>query len=53
MDERPVDISATKAQRLFDSGRQAAAEFLRTWDFDAYIATFREGEQPSRRATLN
>ena len=44
------DISAAKAQQLFDSGRQAAAGFLRTWNFDEYIKKFREDGPSSRRA---
>jgi NTE family protein len=46
------DISANKAQQLFDSGRTAAAKFLGTWDFEAYLAKFRKQQPPSRRATI-
>jgi NTE family protein len=46
------DISPGKAQQLFDSGKQAAEDFLRTWDFDAYIRKFRSGPPPSRRSTV-
>lgn len=47
------DISPAKARELFESGRTAAQEFLRTWDFDAYIAKFRTQPPASRReATL-
>jgi NTE family protein len=45
-------ISATRTQELFDSGQTAAARFLGTWDFDAYIAKFRKGSSPGRRATI-
>lgn len=41
------------ARRLFDSGREAAARFLATWDFAAYKAAFRGGTPaPSRRQRL-
>jgi NTE family protein len=46
------DIAPDLAERLFDSGVQAAASFLQTWDFNAYIQRFRSGSPPSRRATL-
>jgi NTE family protein len=44
-----IDDDQELKQRLFESGRAAAAEFLKTWDFNAYITAFRTGEQPSRR----
>lgn len=44
------DITKEKAQELFDSGRNAAAEFLKTWNFADYIAKFREQPPASRRA---
>jgi predicted acylesterase/phospholipase RssA len=34
---------------IHQSGREAAAEFLKTWNFDAYIKAFRQGDQPTRR----
>lgn len=30
------DLSQTDQQRLYDSGRRAATQFLETWDFDDY-----------------
>jgi NTE family protein len=47
------DISPAAAQALFAAGRAATAEFLATWDFDAYRATFRT-DLPvlSRRAAV-
>jgi NTE family protein len=46
------DLSPARALALYDSGRAAAAEFLDTWDFDAYIAEFRSGKTHSRRSEL-
>ncbi len=43
------DITALQTETLFDSGRSAAAEFLKTWDFEAYLAKFRKGSRPGRR----
>jgi NTE family protein len=45
------NIPPERARDLFDSGVKAAREFLATWDFDAYIARFRTGPPPSRRAS--
>ena len=44
-----IDDDPDLKRRLYESGRDAAAEFLKTWDFDAYIKTFRQGDQPTRR----
>ncbi len=46
------DLSEERALALYDSGRAAAAKFLSTWDFDAYIEEFRTGKKHSRRAAL-
>jgi NTE family protein len=46
------DLSPERALALFDSGLWAAEKFLKTWDFDAYIAEFRSGKEHSRRAAL-
>ena len=46
------DLSPERALALYDSGRQAAAKFLDTWDFEAYIAEFRSGKKHSRRTAL-
>jgi NTE family protein len=46
------DLSKERALALFDSGRWAAEEFLKKWDFEAYIATFRAGKEHSRRDSL-
>lgn len=47
------DITPQRAEALYQSGRDAAAKFLATWDFDAYVAEFRSGrEGRGRRETL-
>ena len=47
------DIDPDTKHRLFQSGYDAATEFLRTWDFEAYKRAFRSGRaQPSRRDRL-
>ena len=46
------DLSVGRKTALYDSGRIAAEKFLETWDFDAYIAEFREGKQRTRRQAL-
>jgi NTE family protein len=43
------DLSDERAQALYDAGRQAAEEFLSTWDFHAYIEQFRRGQVHRRR----
>lgn len=43
------DISPERARALFESGKQAADDFLSVWDFDAYKAKFRSGPLPTRR----
>lgn len=35
------DLSASDADRLYESGRAAAEAFLAHWDFEAYLAAFR------------
>jgi NTE family protein len=42
-------LSPDTAEALFESGRSTAREFLKSWDFDAYIAGFRRQAPPSRR----
>ena len=47
------DISPERTQALFESGRSAAQDFLKTWDFAAYKEKFRSGgDGPSRRDTV-
>jgi NTE family protein len=43
-------LSPERKHALYQSGRDAAATFLETWDFDAYVLEFRQGKpEPSRR----
>jgi NTE family protein len=46
------NMSRERKLALYDSGRSAAEDFLKTWDFDAYIAAFRSGREHSRRKAL-
>ena len=38
------DITPDRAAALYQSGRDAAADFLDHWDFDAYIRAYRSGD---------
>jgi len=43
-------LSPDQTQALYDSGRQAADAFLKTWDFERYRAVYRSGQPvPTRR----
>ena len=46
------DITPDRAAALYQSGRDAAADFLDHWDFDAYIRAYRSGDarRPRRDA---
>lgn len=46
------DLSTERADALYESGCSAAEDFLSRWNFDAYKATFRSGESPSRRRAI-
>lgn len=46
------DLTPERAQSLFQSGRDAAHEFLAHWDFDAYVARYRSGRGVSRRSQV-
>ncbi|HYJ21745.1 MAG TPA: patatin-like phospholipase family protein [Solirubrobacterales bacterium] len=46
------DLPPEKADALFESGRQAAVDFLARWNFEKYKATFRSGERPTRREAI-
>ena len=43
------DITPSRKEALYQSGRDAAAQFLETWDFDGYIEAFRKGREHHRR----
>ncbi len=46
-------LPLSTVQALYESGRAAAEGFLKTWDFEAYTATFRSGApQPTRRQAI-
>lgn len=47
------DITPDRVRALYDSGHQAASDFLDRWDFAAYIDEFRRGKEHSRRADLD
>ena len=42
-------LSGEHITGLYQSGRTAALDFLRTWDFEGYIAEFRSGKEHHRR----
>ncbi len=46
------DLTVERAEALYRSGRDAATTFLARWDFDAYIAEFRQGKEHSRRREI-
>ncbi|HEX2171572.1 MAG TPA: patatin-like phospholipase family protein [Dehalococcoidia bacterium] len=46
------DLTRDRALALYESGRAAAQEFLKTWRFEDYIAAFRDGSQRSRRQVV-
>jgi NTE family protein len=47
------DITYDDKAALYQSGRDAAARFLETWDFAGYVAAFRRGDADhGRRRTL-
>src|SRR5438552_193804 len=42
-------LSRERVTELYQSGQVAALDFLRTWDFEGYIAEFRSGKEHHRR----
>jgi NTE family protein len=36
------DITPERRDALYEAGREAASDFLDAWDFDAYVAEFRQ-----------
>jgi NTE family protein len=47
------NLTADRAEALYDEGRRAAEAFLEKWDFGAYVDLFRKGqEQPTRREAV-
>lgn len=43
------NVSNERAKALYQSGQDAATDFLAHWDFEAYKEEFRKGESPRRR----
>ena len=50
--DRVRPARSDRALELYGSGREAAAKFLDSWDFEAYIAEYRSGKRHSRREGL-
>jgi NTE family protein len=46
------DITKEKSLELFSMGYKCGEEFLKNWDFEKYVKTFRMGNAPSRRDML-
>jgi NTE family protein len=46
------DLSEERKLALYHSGRQAAEDFLATWDFARYVAEYRQGKEHPRRADV-
>jgi NTE family protein len=46
------DITPARVRAIYESGRQAAFDFLDRWDFEAYKAEYRSGKDHSRREEL-
>lgn len=46
------DLSNERAKKLYQSGRDAADDFLTGWDFEAYKEAFRKGRNPGRRELI-
>ncbi len=40
------DLTQEQAHQLYESGKMAASTFFKTWDFGAYTATYRSGNNP-------
>jgi NTE family protein len=48
------DLTKERAEKLRQSGREAATKFLAEWDFEAYKAAFRVGrDKPSRHELIS
>ncbi len=40
------NLTKEQAQQLYESGKSAATAFFKTWNFEAYTATYRSGNTP-------
>jgi NTE family protein len=47
------EITDARKEALYQSGQDAAEDFLEAWDFDAYIAEFRQGKERRRRDAVS
>ena len=45
------DITRERALALYESGRKATEEFLKDWDFERYVAEFRQGSDGRKAST--
>jgi NTE family protein len=45
-------ITPTRVEALYNSGYEAGKKFLSGWDFDQYIADYRETEPPGRQTQI-
>jgi NTE family protein len=46
------EIIPTRVEALYDSGYDAGKKFLSGWDFDQYVADYREAEPPGRQTQI-
>ena len=46
------NLEQDKKNDLYAAGRKAAEEFLETWNFGSYVATFRSDQEYSRRQEI-
>src|SRR5919198_4344074 len=46
------EITPTRVDALYQSGHDAGKKFLSGWDFDQYIADYREAEPPGRQTQI-
>lgn len=50
VDSENFDLSSLQQQQLFDAGRQAAEDFLKTWDWTEYQAQFPSNSEKAKGA---
>jgi NTE family protein len=46
------EITPERKQAIYDSGRDAAEQFLQTWNFEGYLSEFRSGKEHHRREEI-
>lgn len=47
-----LDLPPQRKRALYEAGRDAAEQFLETWNFEGYVAEFRKGAPHSRREAV-